>query len=81
MKNGRFPFLGLPDSPIVLAGLVASRRLAAGAEFRLGSRAPLLPSQWVGEDMTDMIRKTAHAWLPLAMTAAVVGIGIAVATW
>lgn len=34
-----------------------------------------------GEIMTDIIRKTAQLWLPAALTAAVVGIGIAVATW
>jgi hypothetical protein len=31
--------------------------------------------------MTDILRKTANVWLPLALTAAVVGIGIAVAAW
>ena len=31
--------------------------------------------------MTTMLRKTAQTWLPVLMTAAVVGIGVAVATW
>jgi hypothetical protein len=31
--------------------------------------------------MTEILRKTAHAWLPLAMTVAVVGIGVTIATW
>lgn len=53
---------------------------ACGVGFRLGSW-PLWPSRWVGEFMTTMFRKTAQAWLPVLMTAAVVGIGVAVATW
>jgi hypothetical protein len=28
-----------------------------------------------------ILRKTAQAWLPVLMTAAVVGIGVAVASW
>jgi len=39
------------------------------------------PGVWVGDDMTSILRKTAQAWLPIVMTAAVVGIGVAVATW
>jgi hypothetical protein len=39
------------------------------------------PGEWVGEDMTTMLRKTAQQWLPIVMTAAVVGIGVAVASW
>ena len=31
--------------------------------------------------MTEILRKTASMWLPVALTAAVVGIGVAVATW
>jgi len=31
--------------------------------------------------MTKILQKTAQAWLPVLMTAAVVGIGVAVATW
>jgi hypothetical protein len=31
--------------------------------------------------MTDILRKTAQVWLPVALTAAVVGIGITFATW
>jgi hypothetical protein len=30
--------------------------------------------------MTDILRKTAQVWLPVVLTAAVVGIGITVAT-
>jgi len=41
----------------------------------------IAPGQRVGEDMTTILRKTAQAWLPIVMTAAVVGIGVAVATW
>ena len=35
----------------------------------------------VGEIMAEILRKTAQAWLPVALTAAVVGIGVAFATW
>jgi hypothetical protein len=31
--------------------------------------------------MTEILRKTASTWIPVALTAAVVGIGIAVAAW
>jgi hypothetical protein len=31
--------------------------------------------------MTEVFRKTAQTWLPLALTAAVVGIGVTFATW
>ena len=51
-------------------------------EFRPGTWAPFpRPGRWVGEFMTEILRKTASTWLPVALTAAVVGIGIAVAAW
>jgi hypothetical protein len=31
--------------------------------------------------MTEILRKTAQTWLPVALTAAVVGIGVAFAAW
>ena len=65
------------------SGLEASRRLQqrAGNEFRLGTWAPFAARLMVGEFMTEILRKTASTWLPVALTAAVVGIGVAVATW
>lgn len=65
-------------------GPIASRRFA-GCARRFGSGIPAgrlgVPAARVGGLMTDILRRTAHTWLPAALTAAVVGIGIAVATW
>ena len=46
-----------------------------------GTWAPFAARLMVGEYMTEILRKTASTWLPVALTAAVVGIGIAVAAW
>jgi hypothetical protein len=31
--------------------------------------------------MTEILRRTASTWMPVALTAAVVGIGVVFATW
>ena len=56
-------------------------QLRSGTEFRLGSRPPSASGLTVGEYMSEIIRKTAQTWLPVALTAAVVGIGVMIATW
>jgi len=53
----------------------------AGNEFRLGFRPPVGDRPMVGGNMSEILRKTAQAWLPVALTAAVVGIGVAFAAW
>jgi len=59
----------------------AACKQRAGNEFRLGFRPPVATGEWVGENMSEILRKTAQAWLPVALTAAVVGIGVAFAAW
>ena len=59
----------------------AACKQRAGNEFRLGPGRLLATGRWVGEIMTEILRKTAQTWIPVALTAAVVGIGVAFATW
>ena len=60
----------------------AACKQRAGNEFRLGYLGVhMRPGRWVGGIMTEILRKTAQTWLPLALTAAVVGIGVAFAAW
>lgn len=65
-------------------GPFASRRHVSQARGAPGpAQAPgrFRPGGTGGGLMTDILRKTAHAWLPAVLTIAVVGIGITVATW
>ena len=72
----RTTYIALRDSK-----LPAACQQRAGNEFRLDPGRPSATGRWVGEIMTEILRKTAQAWLPVALTAAVVGIGVAFAAW
>ena len=84
LKNGAFALPRIADWHRLRIGTrslpppVSSEQATSSA---LGPGRPFAARLMVGEYMTEILRKTASTWLPVALTAAVVGIGIAVAAW